>query len=133
MRAQERGAQRIAEFLAGHPSVARVLYPGLATHATHELAESLLDGYGSMVSFELTGGDEAALRFVRSLELVIDAPSLGGVESLVSLPRFMSHAHISDAQRRAMGIGPGFVRLSVGIEDPDDLVNDLAQALEPAR
>ncbi len=131
VRAQERGAQKIASFLASHPAVARVLYPGLASHPTHELADRLLDNYGSMVSFELGGGDEAAMRFVRRLELVIDAPSLGGVESLVSLPRFMSHAHLSDAERRAAGIGPGFVRLSVGIEDPEDLLSDLAQALEP--
>jgi methionine-gamma-lyase len=133
VRAQERGAQKLAEFLAGHRAVTRVLYPGLPSHPTHELAGRLLNGFGSMVSFELAGGDEAALRFVRRLELVIDAPSLGGVESLVSLPRFMSHAHISDAQRRAAGIGPGFVRFSVGIEDPDDLVNDLEQALDPSR
>ncbi len=130
VRAQSANAEEVARFLAGHRAVTRVCYPGLPTHPTNALARVLLDHPGSMVSFELAGGDEEAMRFVRRLELVLDAPSLGGVESLVSLPSVMSHAHISEEERRAAGIGPGFVRLSVGIEDVDDIVADLARALE---
>jgi cystathionine beta-lyase/cystathionine gamma-synthase len=85
-----------------------------------------------MLSFVIAGGDDAAARFARALELVIEAGTLGGVESLVALPARMSHAHFTPAERAAMGVPPGLVRFSVGIEDPDDLVADVAQALERA-
>ena len=129
VRTQSKNAQSIAEYLQGHAQVTRVLYPGLKSHPTFGQARRMLEYPGCMVSFELEGGDDAAEAFVRTLDLWIDAPSLGGVESLVSLPRLMSHAHFDDEGRAALGIGPGFVRLSVGIEDVDDLIADLDRAL----
>lgn len=130
MRAHAQGAQRVAERLEGHPRVTRVLYPGLASHPSHALAKSLLALPGGMLSFVVEGGDEAALRVVRRLELALEASSLGGVESLVSLPFNTSHVRLSPAERMAAGIAPGFVRVSIGIEEPDDLIADFEQALE---
>jgi cystathionine beta-lyase/cystathionine gamma-synthase len=123
--------QRIAEWLCRHPAVARVHYPGLPTHADHAVAQALLDGFGGMVSLVVRGGDDAALRVVGRLRLMCAAPSLGGVEALVSMPRFTSHAALEPAERRRLGIDDGFVRLSLGIEDADDLIADLEQALAP--
>ena len=130
VRAQCAGAARLAAALVRHPAVRRVWYPGLAEHPTHALAERLLAAPGAMIGFELAAGDEAAESFVELLELALDAPSLGGVETIVSLPALMSHAHLTPDQRAAAGIGPGFVRVSVGIEHPDDLVRDFVQALD---
>lgn len=123
-------AERVARFLAGHPAVAQVNYPALLTHPHHARAQRLLPrGCGGIVSFVLRGGDQAALRFCRRLRLVFEATSLGGVESLVSLPFNTSHANLSPPQRAAAGIPPGLVRLAVGIEAADDLEADLDQAL----
>ena len=124
-------ALRLATWLAAHPAVAQVHYPGLPSHPDHELARELLGGFGGMVSLVVRGGDEAALRVVNRLRLLCVAPSLGGVESLVSMPRYTSHSALTPAQRHALGIADGFVRISVGIEDPGDLVADLEQALAP--
>jgi cystathionine beta-lyase/cystathionine gamma-synthase len=130
MRAHAAGAQRIAERLEDHPRVRRVLYPGLPSHPSHAIASSLLALPGGMLSFVVDGGDELALRVVRRLRLALEASSLGGVETLVSLPFNTSHARLSAEERAAAGIPPGFVRVSVGIEDPDDLIADFEQALE---
>lgn len=131
MRAHSENALRLARVLDQHEAVARVHYPGLESHATHGLAGELLDLPGGMLGFELArGGDAAAQRLVESLELALDAPSLGGVETLVSLPVSMSHAGLTPEERLAAGIGPGFVRVSVGVEDADDLERDFLSALE---
>lgn len=123
----------IARWLEQHPQVERVHYPGLESHADHERATSLMSGFGGVVSFVVRGGDEAALRLTRALRVMCVAPSLGGVESLVSMPRFTSHASLSREQRHAAGIDDGFIRLALGIEDASDLVADLDQALAAAR
>ncbi|MGH7506525.1 MAG: trans-sulfuration enzyme family protein [Longimicrobiales bacterium] len=122
---------RIAEFLETHPAVRRVHYPGLASHPDHELARELFDAFGGMVAMVVRGGDDAALRVVQRLRLMCAAPSLGGVETLVSMPCFTSHAAIPPAERHRLGIDDGFIRLSLGIEDAADLITDLEQALAP--
>ncbi len=121
--------QTVAEWLEGQPRVKRVAYPGLASHPDHELARASLDGFGGMVGIELVGGARAADRFLRALRLITHAPSLGGVESLVSEPRFTSHAAMSADERADAGIPDGFIRLSLGLEDPDDIIADLARGL----
>jgi cystathionine beta-lyase/cystathionine gamma-synthase len=123
----------VAAWLDAHPAVARVWYPGLATHPDHERAQALLDGYGGVVSFVVAGGDDAALRVTQRLRLLCVAPSLGGVETLVSMPRFTSHAGLTPEARLAAGIDPGFIRLALGIEDAADIIADLEQALAPER
>lgn len=125
-----RNGQRIAEFLSGHRAVAGVHYPGLPSHPGHAIAARQMRGFGGMLSFELRGGLDAAKRFADRLRLVKLAPSLGGVDSLVSHPIFTSHAALSPEERRRTGIGDGMVRLSLGIEDAEDLIADLTQALE---
>ncbi|HSR51322.1 MAG TPA: aminotransferase class I/II-fold pyridoxal phosphate-dependent enzyme [Acidobacteriota bacterium] len=132
MRHQNASAQRIAEFLEEHSGVSQVHYPGLASHPDHERASRLLDGFGSMLSFELKGGVEEADAFLNALELPISAPSLGGVESLITRPATTSHVGMTPEQRRRAGISDTLIRFSVGIEDPDDLLADLTQALEKA-
>jgi cystathionine beta-lyase/cystathionine gamma-synthase len=122
----------VARWLEGHPAVERVLYPGLESHPDHARATELMSGFGGVVSLMVRGGDDAALRMTQALRLMCVAPSLGGVETLVSMPRFTSHAAVSREQRHAMGIGDGFVRLALGIEDAADLIADLEQALGAA-
>jgi cystathionine beta-lyase/cystathionine gamma-synthase len=129
MRAHVDNAQRLAAWLAAHPRVRTVLYPGLAGHASHARAKALLAAPGGMLSFVVEGGDAAALRFVRRLELALEASSLGGVETLVSLPFNTSHVRMSAAERESFGIPPGLVRVSVGIEDVADLIADFGRAL----
>lgn len=119
----------VAEFLAGHKNVAGVGYAGLESHPDHEIAARTLDGYGGMVGLTLKGGNTAVERFLRRLRLFVHAPSLAGVESLVSDPRYTSHKGQTSAQLAAAEIGEGFVRLSCGIEDAEDLIADLEQAL----
>lgn len=130
MRAHCENAGRLACWLAASPAVASVLYPGLA--AAPSRTQALLAAPGGMLSFEIHGGDAAALRFVRALDLALEASSLGGVETLVSLPFNTSHARLSPAERLVAGIRPGLVRVSVGIEDADDLIADFEQALARA-
>ena len=122
-------AQRIAEWGARHPAVRRVHYPGLASHPDHALARETMRGFGAMLGLELAGGAAATDRFLGRLALVLHAASLGGVDTLVSEPRRTSHAHLSAEERAAVGVPDGFLRLSVGIEDADDLIADLEQAL----
>jgi cystathionine beta-lyase/cystathionine gamma-synthase len=119
----------VAAWLERHPKVRRVHYPGLPSHPDHALAARTLDGFGGMVGVELAGGPRAAERCLRALRLIAHAPSLGGVESLVSEPRFTSHAAMTPEQRASAGIPDGFLRLSLGLEDADDLIADLDRAL----
>jgi cystathionine gamma-lyase len=122
-------AMAVARFLDAHPEVERVHYPGLPSHPQHALAARQMHGFGGMVVAVLKGGEDAARRMLERVELFTLAESLGGVESLIEHPAIMTHASIPREQREAVGISDGLVRLSVGIEDPADLVADLAQAL----
>lgn len=122
-------ATRVAEYLASHPKVERVIYPGLPSHPQHALAEQQMDAPGGMITAFLKGGLEDARRFLERVELFALAESLGGVESLIEHPAIMTHASIPPENRAALGITDGLVRLSVGIESEDDLVADLANAL----
>jgi cystathionine beta-lyase/cystathionine gamma-synthase len=126
---QNQSALSIARMLEQHAAVARVNYPGLESHPRHERARRLFGGFGGMVSFELAGGTVAASRLLERVELPISAPSLGGVESLITRPATTSHSGLSREDRARLGIGDGLVRLSVGIETTDDLLADLEQAL----
>jgi cystathionine beta-lyase/cystathionine gamma-synthase len=121
----------VASQIEAHPAVSRVYYPGLASHPDHGRASELLDGFGGMLAIVVRGGDEAALRVVNRLRLLYAAPSLGGVESLVSMPRFTSHTSLGRDERHALGVADGFIRISLGIEDAADLIADLEQALDP--
>jgi len=125
-------ALALAQHLEKDPRVARVIYPGLASHPQRALAERQMSGFGGMVSFELRGGVEAANSFASSTRVFTLAESLGGVESLVEVPASMTHASIPAEVRRRSGLQDGLVRLSVGIEHLDDLVVDVEQALEKA-
>jgi len=129
VRTHNQNAAVIAEWFERRSDVARAIYPGLAAHPDHELAEELFSGFGGMVSIVLEGGGEAADRFMRRLRLAMAAPSLGGVETLVSQPRRTSHAGLTAEEREAQGIPDGFVRLSIGLENPEDLIADFEQAL----
>ncbi len=122
----------VARFLESHPKVRRVHYPGLPSHPDHLLAAKALRGCGGMVGVELAGGPRAAERCLKALRIITHAPSLGGVESLVSEPRYTSHASMTPEQRAAAGIPDGFLRLSLGLEDADDLIADLARGLAAA-
>lgn len=129
MRAHDENARRIAAHLAEHPGVRRVHHPSLPDYEYGWIRDICPDGFGGMVSFEVEGGDEAALKFLDRLVLPVVATSLGGVESLVSLPFNTSHSFYTVQQRRDVGIMPGLVRFSVGVEDAEDLIADLDQAL----
>jgi cystathionine beta-lyase/cystathionine gamma-synthase len=129
VRQQNRGALEIARFLERHPAIARVNHPGLESHPRHARARDLFDGFGGMLSFELAGGLEAAERMLARLELPISAPSLGGVETLITRPATTSHSGLSPEDRARLGIGDGLVRLSAGIEATEDLIADFEQAL----
>jgi cystathionine beta-lyase/cystathionine gamma-synthase len=129
VRHQNGSALRVARFLAEHAAVAKVNYPGLEGHPGHERAKRWFDGFGGMLSFELEDGLEAARRFLAKVVLPLVAPSLGGPETLVTLPATTSHSGMDPAERRALGISDGLVRVSVGIEDVEDLVEDFDQAL----
>ena len=126
---QNDNAMRVAEWAAARKEIRAVVYPGLPAHPDHEIAKRLLSGFGGMLGIELAGGPRATERFLRRLKLFRHASSLGGVESLVSEPRYSSHQELTAAERARLGIADGFLRLSVGIEAPDDLIGDLEQAL----
>lgn len=130
MRAHEAGANAVARFLAQHPAVARVHYPGLESHPQHALARQQQKGFGGMLSFELVDGHRARVdHLLRTLRWFTLAESLGGVESLVAHPASMTHASMTPEARLRAGITDGVIRLSVGIEDPADLIADLERAL----
>ena len=129
MERHSQNAARIAEWLEAHPATLRVHYPGLRSHPQHELASRQMRAPGGMVSFEVKGGIEASRRVAERVRLFALAESLGGVESLLDHPAIMTHASIPAEERRKAGLADGLLRLSVGVEDVDDLVADLSQAL----
>ena len=133
MQAHCANAARIAHWLESHDAVEKVIYPGLASHKQHALAKRQMRDFGGMVSFVIKGGAEAAQRIAGKTHLFALAESLGGVESLIGHPATMTHASIPKKDREARGITDGLLRLSVGIEDADDLIVDLGQAFEKAR
>ena len=126
---QNRSALAIASFLEGHEAVRKVVYPGLASHPQHEIARRMYDGFGGMLSFEVKGGVDAAERFMARTTLPVVAPSLGGIETLLTRPATTSHSGLSAAERERIGIRDGLIRVSVGIEHTDDLIADFGQAL----
>ena len=129
---QEENALAVAQFLEQHPKVARVHYPGLVSHPDHALAKRQMRCFGSMLAFDLKGGLDAARKFCDSVKLFLLAASLGGVESLVVLPLYTSHYNMSEQELQRAGVTPGTVRVSIGIEDTQDLIADLQQALSAA-
>jgi cystathionine beta-lyase/cystathionine gamma-synthase len=122
-------AFKVAEFLAGHKKVAKVNYPGLPCHPGYELAKSQMRAFGAMLSFEIAGTPHEAMTFGKKCRLFKMAASLGGIESLLAYPTKMSHYGLTEAERLARGIPPTLIRVSVGIEDPQDIIEDLDQAL----
>jgi O-succinylhomoserine sulfhydrylase len=129
VRAQARGAQILADAFDGHDALARVIYPGLPSHPQHELTKAQMGSGGTVLSFDLKGGQAAAFRFLNALKVVTISNNLGDAKSIVTHPATTTHQRLTEAQRTDLGITDGLVRLSVGIEDPGDLVDDLAQAL----
>jgi cystathionine beta-lyase/cystathionine gamma-synthase len=119
----------VAQWASQHPAIVRVHYPGLPSHPEHEQAKEVLNGFGGMVGLEIKGGVRATEKMLRKLKVITHAPSLAGVESLVSEPRLTSHSRLSDEQRTKLGIPDGFVRLSCGLENAPDIIADLEQAL----
>ena len=129
VRYQNESALKIAKFLQGHSAIQKVNYPGLDTHPQHARARELFVGFGGMLSFELKGGAAAAQQFMKRTTLPIIAPSLGGVETLLTLPSKTSHSGMSPEDRNALGISDGLIRMSVGIEATEDIIEDFQQAL----
>ncbi|MFS8609787.1 MAG: PLP-dependent aspartate aminotransferase family protein [Gammaproteobacteria bacterium] len=127
---QAANAQAIAEFLESHPKVAQVRYPGLESFPQHELAKRQASGFGAMLWFEVKGGVAAGKKLMDSVRLCTLAENLGSVETLITHPVTMTHADVEEAERKRVGIIDGLVRLSVGLEDPEDLIDDLRQALD---
>ena len=123
-------AMQVAEYLESHSGVDKVYYPGLKSHPQHALAKTQMDAPGGMVTVVLAGGLAAATKFLERVEIFSLAESLGGVESLIEHPAIMTHASIPADKRAALGIDDGLVRLSVGIEDIDDLIADIDQAMQ---
>lgn len=130
MRQHNESGLKIAKWLEQHPRVKKIIHPGLVSHPQHELALSQMTGFGGMISIFLDGDIEAASRFLKAVEIFALAESLGGVESLIEHPAIMTHASIPPENREKLGIHDNFVRISVGIEETDDLIADLDQALE---
>jgi len=130
MERHNQNAQRIAEWLEEHPRIARVWYPGLESHPDHAVASRLMSGFGGVVTFEVDTDLDGAIRFVDANRIPYIAPSLGGVEALIEMPVLMSFWDLPREDRLALGITDGLVRYSCGIEDPEDLIADLAQALD---
>ncbi|RMG33767.1 MAG: aminotransferase class I/II-fold pyridoxal phosphate-dependent enzyme [Methanobacteriota archaeon] len=130
MDAHERGGRIIAKYLADHPLIKKVYYPGLETHPQHELAKQQANGFGAMIGFELKGDLEIAKKFVDNLNLVTRAVSLGGVESLLTHPASTTHSIVDEEDRKKAGITDTYMRLSVGLEDPEDIIKDFEQAFD---
>jgi cystathionine beta-lyase/cystathionine gamma-synthase len=127
---QNESAMRVAEWCSKRPEIAKVHYPGLPNHPDHQIAKALLDGFGGMLAIELKGDGPAALRFVKKLQVFTYAASLGGVDSLVIEPRYSSHEHMTPEEREKIGIPDGFLRVSIGLENAEDLIADIEQALQ---
>eukprot|EP01099_Mayorella_cantabrigiensis_P000044 TRINITY_DN1024_c0_g1_i1.p1 TRINITY_DN1024_c0_g1~~TRINITY_DN1024_c0_g1_i1.p1 ORF type:complete len:297 (-),score=78.95 TRINITY_DN1024_c0_g1_i1:21-911(-) len=130
MREHEKNAIVVAQFLEKHPKVKAVTFPGLPSHPQHELAKRQMSGFGGMITFYLKGGLKESRQFLENTKLFILAESLGGVESLVEHPAIMTHASVPAEQRKVLGIDDSLIRLSVGIEDVEDLLADLTKALD---
>lgn len=130
MQCHEENAHAIVELLSRHSAVSQVYYPGLVEHKEHELAKRQQQGFGSLVSFELKGGESAVKQLLQNLSIFTQAQSLGGVESLINHPASMTHAAMSDEAKRIAGITPTLLRLSVGVEAIEDLTDDLMTALD---
>ena len=126
---QNENGQRVAEFLESQTHVERVYYPGLPSHPDHAIAKKYMRGYGGVVSFELPGGLEGASRLVDAVAIPYIAPSLGGVETLIEQPALMSYYDLDPEERLSMGIKDNLIRISLGIEDADDIISDFEQAL----
>jgi cystathionine gamma-lyase len=133
MKAHEANAKAIAEFLESHPKVQKVLYPGLKSHPQHALAKEQMLGMGGMITFYIKGGLEAARTFLENVQIFALAESLGGVESLIEHPAIMTHASVPVENRKALGIDDSLIRLSVGIEDLEDLLADLKSAFDKVK
>ncbi|MFO8163231.1 MAG: trans-sulfuration enzyme family protein [Thermodesulfobacteriota bacterium] len=130
---QNESTLKIAKFLEKHPAIKKVNYPGLENHPGHQRACELFDGFSGMLSFELKGGIQAATRFIQNITLPISAPSLGGVESLITRPVTTSHSGMSPKDLQALGISDALIRLSVGIEATEDIIEDFNRALDTAK
>ena len=130
MKKHAANAQIVAEFLEAHPKVERVTFPGLPSHPQHEIARTQMDGFSGMISFEVVGGIAAGKTVMNAVQLCALAESLGAIETMITHPATMTHADVPREDRYARGLTDGLVRISVGIEDPDDIVADLKQALE---
>ncbi len=130
MKQHEENAFAVANYLKEHPTVKKVFYPGLKSHPGHDIARRQMKGFGGMVSFEMNGGIEEVNTFLRRLKIFALAESLGGVASLIAHPATMTHASMSEEAQRKAGITEGLIRISVGLENIDDLIGDLAQALQ---
>ncbi len=130
MKRHEESALAIAKFLEGHSKIDRVLYPGLASHPQHAIAKAQMSGFSGMIAFELTGGTEAGKRLMNHVQLCGLAESLGSVETMITHPASMTHVDVPAEDRRKRGLTDGLVRLSVGIEDVEDIIADLESALE---
>ncbi len=130
MKYQNESALEIARFLENHQAIEKINYPGLESHPGHQRACDLFDGFSGMLSFELKGGVKAAERFIQNTTLPIVAPSLGGVESLITRPVTTSHSGLSKEDLQKLGISDSLIRVSVGIEATEDLIEDFKQALK---
>ena len=130
MQRHAENAQQVAEFLEKHPRVQKVVYPGLESHPQHELAATQMSGFGGMITFYLDGDIEAARTVLERVKLFALAESLGGVESLIEHPAIMTHASVPKEVRESIGLYDNLIRLSVGIEDVEDLIDDLSSALQ---
>lgn len=133
MKAHAANALAIAKFLEAHPKVAKVIYPGLESHPQHALAKEQMSGMGGMITFYIKGGLAEARTFLENVQIFALAESLGGVESLIEHPAIMTHASVPAENRKALGIDDTLIRLSVGIEDLEDLLNDLKSAFDKVR
>jgi cystathionine beta-lyase/cystathionine gamma-synthase len=120
----------MARFLEEHPAIAKVNYPGLESHPRYQRSRELFDGFSGMLSFEMKGGLDAAQQFMKNTTLPIIAPSLGGIETLLTRPATTSHAGMNPQHRRSIGITDGLIRMSVGIEATEDIVEDFERALK---
>jgi O-succinylhomoserine sulfhydrylase len=130
VRAQAETAARIAAALEGHAALARVLYPGLPSHPQFDLAQRQMGTGGTLLALEVAGGQDAAFRFLDALGIVLISNNLGDAKSIATHPATTTHQRLPEAQKAALGITPGLVRLSVGLEDPEDLIADLRRALD---
>jgi methionine-gamma-lyase len=128
-RAQQ-NAQKVAEYLEKHPKIEWIMYPGLKSHPQYELGKKQMDGPGAMISFEVKGGIDAGKIIMDNVKVALLAVSLGGIETLIQHPASMTHSKMTPESKAKSGITDGLVRLSVGIEDVDDIINDLEQALD---